>query len=318
MKKRMLGMLITGAVVCAAAGSAQAEEEKTIAIVPWSMAETFAVDFSHEAEAEIEGKGWKAVIMDPKGDWGTEYTILENLITQGVDGIIYTAIDSDGASDLVDTIKEAGIPIVGYDCLSATGNEDAAVRYDDYRGGEMAAESVMEALDGKEDAKIVVFEDDPSISSSTLRINGFVDYIEKNYPNVEIVLNRTQDKTSDGCYIWATDMITAHPDTDAFFCYWAECAMATYNALQDAENTETIIVGYDATEEQQEVMKEEGEDCQLYASPGMSPTRMASQCVTFMEQIFNGEYTREGADDIFEMEPVLLDVHNAQEFNIND
>lgn len=94
-----------------------AGDEKIIAIVPWDMAESFAVDFSHAAEEEIAAKGWKSVVMDPKGDWTQEYTIIENLVTQRVDGIIYTAIDADGANDLLPAVQEAGIPIVGYDCL---------------------------------------------------------------------------------------------------------------------------------------------------------------------------------------------------------
>ena len=318
MKKKVLGMLLACVMILSTTACSPKEKQKTIAIVPWSMAETFAVDFSHAAEEQIEDRGWKAVIVDPKGDWGSEYTIIENLITQQVDGIIYTAIDADGANDIVKKAQEAGIPIVGYDCLASDGTEDAAVRYDDYKGGQMAAEQAMEALEGKKDAKIVVFEDDPSIASSTLRVNGFVEFLAENYPDVEVVLNRTQDKTSDGCYIWATDMITAHPETDAIFCYWAECAMATYNALQDAGNTRTKIIGYDATEEQQETMKKDGEDGQLYASPGMSPSKMATQCIVLMEDIFADKYKRNGPEDIYEMDPVLLNVHNAEEFNINE
>ena len=319
MKKRNAWMM-TAAMVCMIGASipAAAEETKKIAIVPWDMAESFAVDFSHRAEEEIAAKGWEAVIMDPKGDWAQEYTILENLITQQIDGVIYTAIDADGANDVMENYHDAGIPIVGYDCLSSEGGEDAAVRYDDYAGGQMAAEEMMKALDGKEDAQIVIFEDDPAIASSTLRVNGFVDYMTENYPDAEVILNRSQDKTADGCYIWATDMITAYPEADGFFCYWNECTMSTYNALVDAGNTTAPIVGYDATEEQQELMKSEGEDCQLIASPGMSPTKMASTCVDFLDQIFEGTYTREGAEDIYEMTPVLLTAENAAEFNINE
>ena len=83
MKKRNAWMM-TAAMVCMIGASipTAAEETKKIAIVPWDMAESFAVDFSHRAEEEIEAKGWEAVIMDPKGDWAQEYTILENLITQ--------------------------------------------------------------------------------------------------------------------------------------------------------------------------------------------------------------------------------------------
>ena len=81
-------------------------------------------------------QGMEAVIVDPKGDWSSEYTIIENLITQQVDGIIYTAIDAEGANDIVRKVQDAGIPIVGYDCLASDGTEDAAVRYDDYKGDE--------------------------------------------------------------------------------------------------------------------------------------------------------------------------------------
>ena len=94
--------------------------------------------------------------------------------------------------------------------------------------------------------------------------------------------------------------------------------MATYNALQDAGNTETVVVGYDAATEKQDLMKSVGPDCQLIASPGMSPTKMASQCVEFLDQIFAGTYTREGAEDIYEMTPVLLTAENAETFDINE
>ncbi|MEE0691494.1 MAG: hypothetical protein U0M33_01100 [Lachnospiraceae bacterium] len=59
MKKRLLGMLLVGTMVVSGAMTAVAEG-KMIAIVPWSMAETFAVDFSHEAEEEIEARGWNS------------------------------------------------------------------------------------------------------------------------------------------------------------------------------------------------------------------------------------------------------------------
>ena len=141
--------------------------------------------------------------------------------------------------------------------------------------------------------------------------------MNENYPNVEIIKNRSTDRTTDGCYAWATDMITAYPDADAFFLYWNECAMGTYHALQDAGKTDVYVIGYDATDEQKQVMIDGGEDSKLYASPGMSPVKMGVKCVEFMEQIFDGSYTRSGPDDIYEMTPELLTVHNAETFDIN-
>ena len=56
MKKQNIGMIIASVCMIAAAMPAAAEETKKIAIVPWDMAESFAVDFSHRAQEEIEAR----------------------------------------------------------------------------------------------------------------------------------------------------------------------------------------------------------------------------------------------------------------------
>lgn len=320
MKKRAIATAIAaammGTIIFSAVG-VHAEEAKTIGVVEWNMAMAFHSANAAAIEEECAKRGWECIVMDPEGDWAKMYTDIENLITQQVDGIIYTAIDTDGANDAVALAKEAGIPIIDFDCLASEGGADASVRYDDYQGGVMAAEQCMEALGGKEDPQIIIYEEEPSIASSGLRINGFTDYITENYPDATIIKNRTTDRTVDGCYAWATDMITANPDADAFFCYWNECTMGTYNALQDAGKTDVYVIGYDATEDQQNVMKEVGEDCKLYASPGMSAKKMGVACIEYMEQIFDGTYQRSGPDDIYQMTPELLNVHNAETFDID-
>lgn len=328
MKRKMLSVLMVG-MLCVSllagcggkeensAKEGTSDEKKTIAIVPWDMSMSFEAEFEQAAREAIEAKGWEAVTMDPAGDWAKEYTIIENLVTQGVDGIIYTAIDTEGANDAVALANEAGIPIIDFDCLASEGKASASVQYDDTKGGEMAAEECMKALNGKEDAKIVVFEEEPSIASSGLRVNGFQSYLDKNYPNVEVVKNRTSDRTSNGCYAWASDMITAHPEADAFFLYWNESTMATYNALQDAGKTDVVVVGYDATKEQQKVMQDVGKECKLVASPGMSAKKMADKCFEYMVDILDGKYERKGPEDIYKFTPELLTVENADTFDIN-
>ena len=62
----------------------------------------------------------------------------------------------------------------------------------------------------------------------------------------------------------------------------------------------------------------DGPDCRLYASPGMSAVKMANACVDFLDQIFEGTYTRKGPEDIYEMTPELLTVENAADFNIDE
>lgn len=109
--------------------------KKKIGIVPWSMAQEFNSTCAETSKQLCEQLGWEATVYDSDGDWTKMQQNIEDLIIQGVDGIIFTAIDTVAASSLVDRVHEAGILIVDYDCCASEGNADMDVVYDDYLGG---------------------------------------------------------------------------------------------------------------------------------------------------------------------------------------
>jgi len=316
MKKLLTVFLVVVLIVvlCACSNASKNEtvtttggdSEKVIAVLPWDMAEEFATAFIKAAEKEVEAKGWKFVTYDPQGDWNKCVQILEDLIVQKVDGIIYTAIDAGAAGLMVDKVKEANIPIIDYDALAEKGNSDASVACDDYKGGVMAAEAVMEALNGKEDATVIIYEEDPAIATSGKRNNGFTDYLDKNYPNVKYIKNRGLDNTRDGCRAWAVDMYTAYPEVDAIFAYWGDGALGAWNGLQQVGASEVYVVGYDATDEQRQLMLDQGPDSKFFASVAMYPEQFAEKTVELMGLIFEGKYERKGPEDIVVFEPELI------------
>lgn len=288
--------------------------EKVVGIVPWSMAQEFNSTCAETCKRLCEQLGWNATIYDPDADWTQMQSIIEDLIVQGVDGIIFTAIDTEAASAVVDACHEAGIAIVDYDCCAAAGNADMDVVYDDHLGGEMAAELLMEALEGKEDATIIVYEAEPSIQTSGLRNEGFLDYMEENYPDVTIVQNRTTDRTSDGFYQWATDMYTAYPEVDGFFLNQGDLATSTWYALDAVGADDVYIVGYDATSSHHQIMLDDGSESNFYASIGMIPEEYARVCVEKLNEIWAGTYERKGPDDKIVMTPIPLLASEAEEW----
>lgn len=302
----MLLMLALAACGGGASSGTSSGQPKKIAVLPWAMAEEFATSFVNASEEYITAKGWEFITLDPNGDWNQCVQILEDLIIQQVDGIIFTAIDGSAAGAMVDKVKEAGIPIIDYDCLSEAGNADASVACDDYLGGQMAAEQVMNALHGKEDATVILYEEDPGILTSGVRNQGFTDYLDENYPNVTYIKNRGTDNTRDGCRGWAVDMYTAYPNVDAVFAYWGDGALGAWYGLQEAGGKDVYVVGYDATDEQHALMLEQGPDSTFYASVAMFPEQFAQTCADLMEQIFAGTYQRQGPEDIVMFEPELL------------
>ena len=290
---------------------------KKIGVVPWSMAHEFNSICAETCKALCEQLGWEATIYDPDADWTKMQQILEDLIIQGVDGIIYTAIDTVAASAVVDQVHEAGIKIVNYDCCASEGNADMDVVYDDYQGGVFGGEACVEALKGKgkeDDVTIVVFDEEPSIMTSGPRVDGFCDAILAAYPNANIIKNRTADRTNDGCYQWALDMYTTYQDVDAFFCWWGDCATSAWYALQSAEATDVVMIGYDATQSHLDIMLEDGPDSNFYASVGMFPDVYAVACVEKLDEIFAGTYTRQGPEDQVKMTPEVLYAAKATEW----
>ena len=93
--------------------------KKKIGIVPWSMAQEFNSTCAETSKRLCEQLGWEATVYDPDGDWTKMQQNIEDLIIQGVDGIIFTAIDTVAASSLVDRVHEAGILIVDHDCCAS-------------------------------------------------------------------------------------------------------------------------------------------------------------------------------------------------------
>ena len=285
---------------------------KTIGIVPWCMSQEFNSIVANTAKARCEQLGWDATIYDPDGDWSQMQSILEDLIAQQVDGIIFTAIDAAAASTMVERCHEAGIAIVDYDCCAADGNADMDVVYDDAMGGQLAAELMMQALDGKKDATIVVYEAEPSIASSGLRNNGLLNWLDENYPDLTIIQNRTTDRTNDGFYQWALNMYTAYPEVDAIFCNQGDLATATWHALHSVNADQVYLIGYDATSSHLQIMLDQGPDCNFYASIGMFPDVYATVCVEKLNEIFAGTYQRSGPEDQVMLTPVPLIASEAE------
>lgn len=295
--------------------SGDSEEKKTIAVVPQSMAQEFGADVASAAEAACEEMGYECLVLDPDLDLSTQISMLEDLIVQGVDGVMFSAIDTTSMGPIVEELKSAGIKVIDFDCTVDEGNADASIKSDDYAGGYQAAEVLMEKVNDPE-ATIIVYGTSSTIGTGYLRNSGFNAYMEENYPNVTLVETRPSEGagTRDGCRTWAVDMLTAYPEAKGFFTFYGDGAIGTYYGVLETGRDDVVIVGYDASAEQQEIMVNDGPDCILQASVAQYPKMMGRMAVETMDELFNGTYEREDAEDIIYIEPGMLLAESAAEF----
>ena len=247
--------------------------------------------------------GVELVIQDADGDLTEQTSQLENFISRDMDGIIICPIDSEASGSEVEMVNAEDIPLATVDIECTGGGEVVThVASDNYLGGQLAAEYVGEALGGE--GKIAVISN-PTITTIIEREKGFTETIEKEYPGIEIVANQSGESTREKGMEVAENILEKNPDLDAVFGTNDMMALGAVQAIQ-AKNLDTIVVGFDATEEACNGMKE---GSPMKASVAQQPQLLGATVLESLVNYIKGEdvepeikvevklVTEENADD---------------------
>lgn len=267
------------------ADAAGGDGDYTIAMITYSLAEEFGVDVIDGAQAKADELGVEMVYMDPAGDMQKDISIMEDLINQGVDAICIAPVDADAIVPYIDQARAAGIVIVNWD-IETDAEVDAKVLDNNTGGGAMDAEYLVEKM-GTE-GKVLIVSDLESVTATWERIIGFKDKLEEIAPNIEIV-EQLSSGTRDTHRTTVENMLQAHTDITGIFCPDGDRTLGAYVACEANERTDVLIVGYDATPEQKEIMKEDGADCNMIAVVDLHPKTLGSVSMETAYKILQGE-----------------------------
>lgn len=275
----------------------------TIGFSNWSRSFEFYVDLEEGMQEKADELGVELVIQDADGDLTEQTSQLENFISRDMDGIIICPIDSEASGSEVEMVNAEDIPLATVDIECTGGGEVVThVASDNYLGGQLAAEYVGEALGGE--GKIAVISN-PTITTIIEREKGFTETIEKEYPGIEIVANQSGESTREKGMEVAENILEKNPDLDAVFGTNDMMALGAVQAIQ-AKNLDTIVVGFDATEEACNGMKE---GSPMKASVAQQPQLLGATVLESLVDYINGEdvepeikvevklVTEENADD---------------------
>jgi D-xylose transport system substrate-binding protein len=99
-------------------------------------------------KAAAEDLGVTFLYQVANGDAQTQLSQIENMVTQGVDVLMVTCVDMGSLTNVLDSVREAGVKIIIYDNPVSNAYGDAFVGYEDYTNGRAIA-SICEVLDVK-------------------------------------------------------------------------------------------------------------------------------------------------------------------------
>ncbi|MGW2639996.1 multiple monosaccharide ABC transporter substrate-binding protein [Streptomyces sp. NPDC001348] len=96
---------------------------------------------------ELQAKGYKTKLVYGEDNPDTQVSQIENLITQGVKGLIVAAIDNKSLNNVLQEAKDANIPVISYDRLIlGTKNVDYYASFDNEKVGKLQGTYIVHKL----------------------------------------------------------------------------------------------------------------------------------------------------------------------------
>ena len=208
----------------------------------WQSVHAGAIKAGEEFNLEIL---WNAPQMEI--DSARQISIVENLITRQVDGIVLAPVDEDALVTVVERAADSGIPVAIFDSAINTERIITFVVTDNYQGGVMAADRMGEILGGKGKVGVIGFM--PGSASTMKREAGFVETVARKFPDIEIVGVKFNMADRAKALAEAENLLTAHPDLAGFFADNESSVDGTVQAVkQRGLSGKVKIVGFDASE----------------------------------------------------------------------
>ena len=244
-------IIIVIAIVFIAVGisrKGKSTDQIRIAVIPkgtthifWQSVHAGAQQAGKEAGVTIFWNGPKL-----ETDREEQIQIIEDFLIKKVSGVVLAPLDSKALVPSVEKMYDDGIPCVIIDSGIETEKIISFAATDNYKGGVMAAKRMGEILEGK--GKIIVVKYVPNSDSTTQRENGFIDTIQKEFPDIEIVDQQYGMATVETALQATEDMLTKNTELNGLYACNASTAVGAMQALQSQGRDEVKMVGFDAEE----------------------------------------------------------------------
>ena len=183
-------------------------------------------------------------MIDCEGSTEKSISVMENLITQDVDIILWQNSDRDASVDVTNQSFEAGIPVVS---LSNIINDENsyAVRSDPVMEGEIMGTYVASLLDSGEiqsGAKMFIMRAPDGSATGNSRSEGIMNTLFNVRTDCELVEEKPADWDRAKATALMEDWLTANDQIDAVLCHNDAMALGALEAIEAAGRIDEIKV----------------------------------------------------------------------------
>jgi len=274
----MLMMLMTSFIGCGR------DNKPKIGMVLSTLNNPFFVNMKDGAEKEAEKLGYDLVVLDSQNDPAKERANVEDLIQLGVIALLINPTDSDAVVKTVEVANKSNIPVITLDRQANGGKITSHIASDNIKGGEMAAEYVLDKFkDEKGPINVVEIQGIPGASATRDRGEGFHNIMDKNDKFNFISIQAADFDRQKGLQVME-NIIQANPNIQVVFAHNDEMALGAVKAIK-ASGINALVIGFDGNDD----AKDSIDANEMTATIAQQPDLIGALGVELANKIYKGE-----------------------------
>ena len=270
---------------------------KNIALVIKNETDPFWIDYINGLKDACDEFGFTYTLFSnsKETDIEDQIELCRTVISQKFDLIVLSPLDSVAIAPIILECNEAKIPVFVVDtaadlkaCEEIGAMYDYFVTGEDYLAGKMAAQMLVDVLNGE--GEIAILEGMSGSSTAAAIQDGFMEIFDAN-SGIKIATSETANWARSEGYDVTTNILAAHPNITGLIAANDEMAQGAIQAIATAGLTDQItVVTLNYTQDCIDTMK----SGQLYGTVDKGPYRQGYQAITRANDYFNGvEFERD-------------------------
>ncbi len=190
--------------------------------------------------------GYEFLLSDQKSSQQAQVSGSIDLINQGISALVVSPVQPAALPASIDAAHEAQIPVIIGD-VGAEGNYDAFILSDNYAGGQVAAQYMVDTLgsvEGQKEVLMILLH--PGSAVGEVRAAGFRDEMAK-HEDFTIVAELNGNDTVEGGYNVTRDTLSANPNLVGIYATNDPEALGAAQALETVGKSgvgDVLLVGF--------------------------------------------------------------------------
>ncbi|WP_256761740.1 substrate-binding domain-containing protein [Cohnella sp. WQ 127256] len=280
-------LLVIGLTACGGKSKEDgAKSAKTISIMTPYLSSVTTNEMVESLKKQASDKGWKANVVDTKGDMGQLASRMEDVISSKTNAIVLVSTDPNQLKSQIQRAKEKNIPVLGCDSGYIEGMVMNATS-DNKEMSKLITDHMFQTLGNEGKIVILTHRPHPGVLARTVQL----DEMMKDKPGISTVTEQQVEVPGpiESARKQMESLLLSNKAKGSISAVWAgwdEAAIGAAQAIEAAGRKDIIVTGIDGNSQAVDMIKK---DSPLVATVKQNFTGMTEIVVKQLDLVFQGK-----------------------------